>query len=165
MAGTRKRTLGAALVAGGVALLAGGFALAGSSAADPVPVPADADTVLHAAQRNTAYQGGDCGGDAIDPDLGPFAWHFVVPSFPTNGSPDLVAVTAEFQNAGLVENLGHVAQKGKAWYLFTPSADVLVNAWGFSDDPQVPPVRMVLSHTCGPDVSTSSSSSQSSAAP
>lgn len=89
----------------------------------------------------------ECAEDGIDLLPGQEAWHFVVPGFPVNGTPDLINVEAVFDDGVIVDSF--VFQKGKGWYIITQGATTLNNAVGIA----APPVQdetfvMNLSHTC-----------------
>ena len=163
----KKRSTALGMVLGGLLFIAGGFALEGTASADTHFVEDNYDLHLKDVHHGATWadfvaEGDECD-DAETPEGLPYLWHFVVPSYPVGGTPDVTAVHAFFSDAGLVED-GNVVQDGKGWNLYTATADTLEDAVGDSSADEASPVVMNLSHTCGPtEVSSSSSSSSSSA--
>ncbi len=154
-----KRKIAMSLLVTGLMTIGAGFTLAGTAAANPRFNQSLYDLHLkgdhHGDTWASALENDECD-DARTTEQLPYAWHFVVPSYPVDGLPDVTAVYAYFTSAGAVTG-GHVVQSGKGWYLYTATADVLEDAVGDSTATEASPVVMNLSHTCGPEGQSSSS--------
>ena len=163
----KKRYGAVGLFVTGLMTIGTGLALEGTAGAAPVLDRTGKELFLKDSQQGSTWASAvgsedECeGSDAITPAGYDYLWHFVVPSFPggkNGGTPDVTAIQTLFA-AGIGNvDTGHVVQDGKGWNVYTQNAGTLLDATGDSTAANGVLVEMNLSHTCGPEGSTSSSS-------
>lgn len=92
----------------------------------------------HIGSQNPGFQTGQCPTSSD----GPYGWHFVLQGTSTS----FVSIHCLFQSAGVVTSMIQTPTNKHA-YVFTPTADTLLDAWAVV---QGPDTEFVLSHVCNP---------------
>lgn len=91
----------------------------------------------HIGATNPGFQAGDC---PASPDGYGFGWHFVL----KGTSSSFVSIHCLFKSAGVVTSMIQTPTNKHA-YVFTPTADTLLDAWAVV---QGPDTEFNLSHVC-----------------
>ncbi|CAF4973503.1 unnamed protein product [Rotaria sp. Silwood1] len=92
----------------------------------------------HMGSMNPGFQTGQC---PSSPD-GPYGWHLLLQGTSTS----FVSISCLFKSAGVVTSMIQTPSNKHA-YVFTPTADTLLDAWAVV---QGPDTEFVLSHVCNP---------------
>ena len=105
-------------------------------------VIADQKAYLKTAHRNSPNPGFSAGDCPTSPDNYQYGWHFIL----KGSTSSFTSINCTFKNAGTVTNMVQQPSNKHA-YVFTPTSDVLVDAWAIVGGSEN---EFVLSHVCSP---------------